>query len=250
MTNPTFTEQDIKEMYNKDVKQETKGEYEFFRWFSNKETKTDYKMTHDSIWFHLRDIKFKIGLELGPGPGTWTKLLLKKNPSAELLLVDISIEMLKQSEKNLKGKGKIKYKEQNFSNLEISKKFDLFFSSRAIEYIINKQEVVKKIKSLLNKNGTAIIITKLPHPLKLKFRKLIYKKINKEHTERIGPSPLKDLLIRNGFRDIEIYPVIMPPKMPIVCSSLRFFIFKLFYKKQLNFFSRRLSESYLIKFKK
>lgn len=245
----SFIEKDIKNMYNLDVKKDSKGNYEFYRWMSTPDAKIDYIMTYESLSLQLTQSNFKRIIELGPGPGTWTKLMIKKSPKAKFLLVDISREMIRQAKKNLPKKN-ISFKECNFLEVHIKEKFDLFFSSRAIEYIPDKKAVVDKIYDLLNNRGVGIIITKQPHPIKMMFRKMLGKKISAEHTEKISPYNFKRLLLEKGFKNIRIYPVIMPPKSFFFPRKLRIFIFKRFYEYKLSFFTKLLSESYLIKFRK
>ena len=71
-------------------------EYEFNIWFTTPRLFLDYWMTHQVINYHLAKLKFNSCLELGPGPGTWTKLLFRHSPEADFDLVDISLHNLGQ----------------------------------------------------------------------------------------------------------------------------------------------------------
>ncbi len=247
--NKSFAEKDIKNMYNLEVKKQSKGNYEHYRWMSTPDAKIDYMMTYEAIYLQIKQLNFKKVIELGPGPGTWTKLLIEENPKARFLLVDISREMIRQAKKNLPKKN-IVFKESNFLDVPIKEKFGLFFSSRAIEYIPDKVAAIDKIYNLLNEKGIGIIITKQPHPVKMIFRRMLGKKISAEHMEKISPRSFKKLLLKRGFKDISVYPVLMPPKMLFIPRKLRIFIFKRFYRNRLSLFTKFLSESYLIKFRK
>jgi len=239
----------VKKAFDEDITRE-KRDYEIRRWFSSKKNRIDYQMMLNIISFHSKNIKFKKCLELGPGPGTWTKILLKQNPEAEFLLLDISKEMLNQAKKNFKGYKNIKYKQQDFLEFKSRKKFDFFFSSRVLEYIPDKKKAVKIIYNILRKNGKAIIITKEPHKFKVKIRKLLGKKLNPIDFGRISYKELETLLKKQGFRNIRIYPAIFPWFNSPFLQWIRLPIFNLLYKKKMNFLSKNLSESYLIKFEK
>ena len=242
-------EEGIKDMYNRDIKEKYIDKYEYKRWFFDKNAETDYVMMRKAVEFAIYDIEFHSCLELGPGPGTWTKVILRKNEKTKILLLDISKEMLKSAKKNLSQYRNIKYKEINFLEYSPKERFDFFFSSRAIEYISDKEKMCDIIKSSLKGGGRGVIITKKPHPVKLGIRKILGGIIENEHLLRISPIQFKKMLEKKGFKNINIYPVIMPPKPPFFnLLSLRVFLFNLFYKRKLNFLTNLLSESYLIKF--
>lgn len=240
----------IKQAFDDNVKKNKQRDYETRRWLSNQKNKIDFNMMVKLISFHIKDINFNKCLELGPGPGTWTKLLVKENPNAEFLLLDLSEEMLRQAKNNFKTNKKIKYCQQDFLKFNPREKYDFFFSSRVIEYIPDKEKAVKIIYNLLNENGKAMIITKQPHPLKLKIRKILKKKINPIDYDRISFSSLKKILEKNNFKNIEVYPAIVPWFNSSFLQKIRMPIFNFFYKKRVNFFSKNLLESYLIRFEK
>ena len=245
-----FTEKDIKKAYDQNVRSESRGDYEKYRWFSDEQSRLDYAMTLNAILRSLKGVEFKNCMEVGAGPGTWTKIIKKSNPGSKILIVDISKEMLKQAKENLKGYGGISFHEGNFLDIKLNQRFDMFFSSRAIEYMPDKEKLVDNIHLHLNSGGTGIIISKPPHPIKLGFRKLLGKKIDPMHLGRVSANVLGEKLKRRGFKSIESYPVIIPPRLPLFSPGIRLSIFKLLYKRPLNLISRNFSESYLIKFRK
>jgi len=235
---------EIKYIFDSKAKSKYNGQYEFNRWFKTKTAKVGYEMTLKSINFHLE--KHFTGcnlLELGPGSGTWTKILLS-NKKVTVDLVDISNEMLRQAKENLQGYGVINYFENDFLDFNPEKKYELFFSSRVFEYLSDKEAAVIKISQLLKPDGFGFIISKTP---KYFFNKLIGRKESTLHQGQINPDLLISLLRNNGFKNIKAYPVTI--SIPFLKSD-RFnkFIHSLFYKHQLNFISRLFSESYCIKF--
>lgn len=132
-------------------------------------------------------------LEIGPGPGTWTKLLLEVNPDASYVLVDISREMLQRAREALGERANVTYVEGDFAQLQIEGTFDVIFSSRAIEYMQDKAVVAKKIAALLAPHGSAYVVTKTPKPF---LDKLIGRKLAPLHQGQVAPRALKKV-----FRD-------------------------------------------------
>ncbi|MBI4709151.1 MAG: class I SAM-dependent methyltransferase [Candidatus Portnoybacteria bacterium] len=239
---------EIKDIYNRKVKGKFQGDYEHRRWFASDILKAGYEMTLKSLRYHLLEKSpvFQDFLELGPGAGTWTKLFLEKQPQANFDLVDISSEMLALAKENLSFHQNIKYFEADFLGFEGSKKYDLFFSSRVIEYFSNKEALIKKIQYFLKDEGEGFIITKTP---KYWRSKLTGKEIDNIHQGQIAPATLGVLLKKNNFSNTEFYPVTMV--FPFFGSTkLNKWLHRIFYKKRLNFLSRFFSESYCVKFSK
>lgn len=240
---------EIKDIYNKIIKEKYKGDYEYNRWFKTSFLKAGYDMARRSIEFHLFEndrLKFKNYLELGPGAGTWTKLFLERYNQVSFDLVDISQEMLEIAKRSLSQYKNIRFFETDFLKFSPEKKYDFFFSSRAIEYFSDKRKTIKYIASLLQKGGQGFIITKTPQYLR---NKILGRKISEIHKGQISPEALKEMLEKNDFGDIEIYPVAMI--FPILKSVFLNKLFhRIFYKHQLNFVSEFFSESYCVKFTK
>ena len=237
----------VKEIYNRQVKTKFGGDYEHRRWFSDALKEAGYQMTRESICHHfLEGSLFNDYLELGPGAGTWTKLFLEKCPDAKFDLVDISGEMLDQAKENLGSYQNIRYFEADFLDFKPDKQYDLFFSSRALEYVPDKKRAVLKIAGLLRSGGRGFIITKTPKYLRAR---VFGRKIPRLHQGQIAPRKLKQLLSEAGFKNIAIYPATM--SFPLFKSpKLNRLLFKVFYKHGLNFLSQFFSESYCVKFEK
>lgn len=142
--------------------------------------------------------------------------------------------------------GNVRYFEADFLDFKPDKQYDLFFSSRAIEYITDKKAAVSKAAGLLKSGGKGFIITKTPKYFRAK---LLGREIPKLHQGQIAPRKLEQLLSEAGFKNIEIYPATM--SFPLFKSpKLNRMLFKLFYKFRLNFLSQFFSESYCAKFEK
>ncbi len=240
---------DIKKIYNSIVPEKHKGNYEYNRWFKNPILRAGYDMTRRSIEYHLfpaNGLKIKNYLELGPGAGTWTKLFAEKYPDAILDIVDISKEMLKISKKELQQYRNINFFEADFLEFQPIKKYDFFFSSRAVEYFPRKSVLIEKICGLMEPCAKGFIITKTPKYLR---KRLLRQSTSDFHRGQIHPNQMGKMLARNGCRNIEIYPAVM--SIPVLRSPLlNKLAHKMFYKHRLNFISKFFAESYCVKFKK
>lgn len=232
--------------YNKKIKERVGGNYEYYRWLSSLNKRRQYKFTTQALFFHLRNIDFKNCLEVGCGPGTWTKLLLKKYPNAKFTCLDISKEMIREFKDQIKDKN-VKVITNNFLDEDFkNQKFDFFFCSRAIEYIPNKKRIINKVSSLLESGGKGIIVTSPPHQITAFFRKLFRKKANLQHTRRISVGKMRKLLSDQDFINIRVYPILFSDKSFVPTS----FLFRLCYKKRWGFLSKLFASGYLVKFEK
>jgi len=235
----------MRNFYNNKAKVTYGGEYEYNRWLINKIKRKQYRFSIQSYLFHLRDINFKNALEIGCGPGTWTRLLLKRYPEAKITTTDISEEMINQLKKRINDK-RVKTKVINFLEFPEKEKFDFIFFSRAIEYIPNKSKVIEKIYNLLESSGKCLIITSPPHPKTVAIKKFFGKKINLQHTQRISVKEMEFLLKKQGFKNIKFYPVLFVDFF-LVPNSL---LFKFLYKRKWGLLSKMFASSYLVKFEK
>lgn len=236
--------EEIRTFYNEKVRNDL--DYENGRWFKTPFKQAGYEMSKKAIEFRLEDIKFQRCLEVGPGPGTWTELLMLYNPSAKFDLIDISKEMLAIASSRFKGKENLNYFESDFLAFHGNEKYDFFFSSRAIEYMPEKEKVIVKIRELLDNGSAGLIVTKNPKYWRYKITR---QRVPEMHKGQISPSTMKRLLEYHGFSDVSLYPSIMIfPKLHIL--KLDKMLFRFLGKLELNFISRFFSESYVVFFKK
>src|SRR3989344_2221644 len=103
----------IKNWYNTVIpERDGEGAYEYDRWFKNPIQEAGYKLTRGAVRRHVlgdESLNPVRVLELGPGAGTWTKLLLARFPDAYFDLLDISEEMLARAKAALGAKEHIRY---------------------------------------------------------------------------------------------------------------------------------------------
>ncbi|MDO8509348.1 MAG: class I SAM-dependent methyltransferase [Nanoarchaeota archaeon] len=237
----------MRQFYNKKAKNISEKGYEYARWFSTPKKRIQYKFTIKSLIYHLRDIKFKKCLEVGCGPGTWTKLLLYKYPNASFTSLDISKEMISQFKQNINEKKKVKTIVNNFLDYNFkNEKFDFIFCSRAIEYIPNKSAVIEKFNNLLENGGKGIIISSPPHPKILAMKKFIGKKANIQHIKRISVKNIGFLLKKNGFTKIKFYPILFSDFFLVP----RKFFFRTLYRRRWGILSKMFASGYIVKFEK
>lgn len=238
--------EEVKNIYNAAIRKVFHGDYEHHRWFHSALARADYDATKSSIYFHVLDRKpvFRDYLELGQGAGTWTAEFIAYNPTASFDAIDISKEMIALAKEKLGESARIRYFERNFLDFEPDKKYDLFFSSRVIEYIPDVDMVVKKISSLLQSGGEGFIITKTP---KYARNRLLFRKASVLHKGQIPPSMLKSTLEKNGFRDVAMYPVTM--HFPLLRSAMiNRLLYTIFYRCTLDPLSQFFAESYCVRF--
>ena len=185
-------------------------------------------------------------IELGPGPGTWTRLLAKAFPESSVTLTDISKEMLLQAKQTTSFPDTVVTVEGEFleSNLP-QNAFEAFFSSRALEYVSDKRGAAKKILSLLEKGGRGCVITKTPKKMADLF---MGRKRSSRHKGQITPSALVALLQEAGAVEIKLYPVTV--SFPFFKSAKADMWLHGLLKKQLTPLSSLFSESYAVLFSK
>lgn len=194
---------DPKRFYNEQMPQKLGSDYEHARWHSNPFQKAQYGMMREV----MRNLALPQAegarsiLEVGPGPGTWTRFFLESNPDARYTLVDISAEMLARAQANLPNGFSISFVESDFLAFAPAEPFDIVFSSRAIEYMPDKVAVAKKIASLLAPSGKAILITKMPKKF---FDSVLGRKSSDLHQGQITPQELAKLLRAVGLRVAQI----------------------------------------------
>lgn len=238
---------DIKQKYNQEIPGRYNFEYEYNRWFATPLLHSGFKMMQNTIQNQVLgdDLAVQNILELGPGAGTWTKMLKARFTQTNFDLVDISKEMLALARKAL-GDDRFVYFESDFLDWHSAKKYDLFFSARALEYFPHKSPVIAKIFSLLNHDKYGFIITKNPQYWRYQ---IVGRKIPDMHRQQIKPKDLKYILNKTGFTAIEFYPAVMT--LPFFKSAvLNNFLFKLLGNFKLNIISQLFTEAYLVKFKK
>lgn len=239
---------DPKEFYDKVMPGKLGGDYETARWGATPLRSAQYDMTAQTIReYVLPALKgAKRVLEVGPGPGTWTKLLLAANPGADYTLVDISSEMLAQARGNLADRANITFVESDLLAFELLQPFDFFFSSRAIEYMPDRTAAVAAVAALLSPGAYGALITKTP---KYFFDRLRGRRVADLHRSQVTPRELMKALRAAGFEVIGVHAA--TATVPGAGSaSLNRIAFRMIRRLPLFFPLSLFTESYCVVFKK
>jgi glycosyltransferase involved in cell wall biosynthesis len=189
------------------------------RWLGSQKAYYDYELTKDFLLKTLNPQFNDNIIEIGCGPGIWTKLISEKCKS--LVAIDISGNMIKQAKSRVRTQN-VRFKQVDFSEYESVKVYDKVFSIRAIEYLSDLVSTVEKISKIVKKGGKISIITKTTPTLitiranswqKLKsilLRKNGLSELSLKHSMRnINPFKLKDLFMHSGATRVNIFPVVL-----------------------------------------
>jgi SAM-dependent methyltransferase len=240
----TLNTQGVQKKYNS----EDRTTYEEGRWASSPVAKAGFTLTKEAIESFLFPYLVSVHeyLELGPGPGTWTKVIREKITGAQLHLVDISREMLASAKKNL-GEGEhITFTESDFLLWRPQKTYDVFFSSRAIEYFPDKRPAPKNIAEALRSGGHAFLITKHPHYTRMR---MLGKKAGAFHEGQITPRDFSSLAQECSLRTVSVHPVFVV--VPFFRSAiLNLLVTRIARRFPWNPLTASISESYLIHLQK
>jgi trans-aconitate methyltransferase len=240
--------EDVKKIYNDIMPEKYGEEYEFGRWFKTPALHAAFDMTKRSIERRVLSDKKTYGkvFELGPGAGTWSKLLLENKFGGHLTMLDISRAMLALAQKALTDYPNTSFIEKDFLEFRPDKPYDFFFSSRVIEYLPDKAKLAEKISRILSSEGRGFIITKTP---KYFINTILRRKTSAFHSGQIAPKELARIFREHGFSEIKLYPVTL--SFPILKSaSVNRLLYKIFGALPLNPLSAFFSESYSIEFTK
>ena len=181
-----------REYYDSFLKQ-LPTDYKSARWFSSAEAKLDYDQTKAVLVKALGDATFQDVLEVGPGDGVWTDLIIPKANS--LTLLDQSIEMINRAKERLKDVTSIFFVHSDFLTYVPEKSFDLVFAIRCFEYFENKTIALQQLSALVKSGGTLMIVTKNPDHATMK--RVQQREL---HTGQVSKSEMNALLEKAGFR--------------------------------------------------
>ncbi len=234
--------------FNSTAKEAADGSYEERRWMRNARTKEQFTAAEIFITSHFipRIKGARAIMELGPGPGTWTRCIASAIPKAKIVLVDISKEMLTRAS-NAIAPHPTELREGDFLSVatEVGE-VDAFFSSRAIEYVSDKRAAVAKIASVMTSNAYGCIITKMPKTTVNRIRRYTPSDL---HQKQVYPKVLKQLLAEAELSSLQLYPVTM--SVPFLRSAAADRLVNTFFSRfPLNPLSALFAESYAIIFRK
>ena len=199
---PVLTEGYVKEFYDEGLKS-FEDEYTQSRWFSSVKSMFDYRQTKYAFLSAVGHESHSRGLEVGPGDGVWTKTIANRIEDLELL--DQSEEMLKRAKRVLSEYPHITYTTANVADHAFrTGHYDFLFSVRCLEYVRDKDSVIKKFYDALMPGGKFVLITKNPHYWSQGGRQETLL-----HSEQMGKEELVSLLKKHGFIIDAVYPATM-----------------------------------------
>ena len=107
-------------------------------------------------------------LDLGAGTGILSQFLLEKYPNAEIVLIDLAGEMLKEAEKRFEGNDNISFICDNYLTHEFDTKFDIVISSLSIHHLTGEKKkfLIEKYADLLNDGGNFVNADQVLNPNK------------------------------------------------------------------------------------
>lgn len=143
-------------------------------------------------------------LDIGCGAGTLCLYLANKQ--YQTLGVDISQKAINQCQMSARALGlqkKARFVSGNFLTKKFFQKFDLVIFTEVIEHLENDKLALKKIHSLLNKNGVLILSTPSQNaPL---YKLGLLKKFDREvgHLRRYKMEELTQIIKDQGFKIVD-----------------------------------------------
>ena len=172
-----------------------------------------------------RDSHIKI-LDIGPGGGRWSEMMLVYFPQAEVIGCDLSEGMVLDLNNKFQNEPRFKAVTGNMQKLPFNNdEFDLVISIRAIKYAQDQGKVLKEINRVLKSSSYAII--ELPY-LNIVYRMIralkIFGKLS-EYANRI-----------NLMRQDEIIRNAESADLKVLNSSIQFTVPATFYKDTNNVF--------------
>lgn len=238
----SLTEAYTESYYNKSLR-DMSGKYTDERWFASPERVFDYKQTERALRAALGKTNAVHALEIGPGDGVWTGLLLSYCQKVDLL--DQSVEMLNRAKENLDAQDNVSYLKGNIADYDLGRgKYDLIQTVRCVEYVIDKDALVKKLSDALTPGGKLVIITKNPD-----YRSLRSWKKPLLHTEQLGLDGWVDIIKKHGLVVDAVYPAVMRWKSSYFLPRLFFTALHLLSVKtggrfSVPFLTKRSTESF------
>jgi len=89
-------------------------------------------------------------IDIGCGPGNSAQILYNRWPSADILGVDSSRKMIEKARADYPDQ---KWEIRDASNLDSPQKYDIVFSSSALQWLSNHELLIPRLFEMVNKNG-------------------------------------------------------------------------------------------------
>jgi ubiquinone/menaquinone biosynthesis C-methylase UbiE len=169
-------------------------------------------------------------LEIGCGPGTWTRGVAERG--AQITAVDISSQMIARARRFVPPYD-VTFVHSDVLSFQAGRRFRRVFSSRAIEYVRDQQQLAHHLAGLVGDGGTLVLITKTRISLwrgrqwlrgaRARLRRATRRRgaSTPIHTDaaaefaggyymqRLSPGYLAGMLRHAGFEDVTVHPCIV-----------------------------------------
>lgn len=110
-------------------------------------------------------VKGKV-LDIGCADGVFTKVILDKTCTKEVIGIDVLKPSINWAKSHWKKEKKMKFQVGNAHKLKFpAKQFDAVFAFEIMEHVPDPTQVLKEIKRVLKKNGYIIILVPSESPL-------------------------------------------------------------------------------------
>jgi ubiquinone/menaquinone biosynthesis C-methylase UbiE len=134
--------------------------YQQLRWFKTRLTRLEYAQTEAALLAELQPRQDGRYLEIGCGPGTWTKPVAAR--SAEVVALDISANMLEQAKKYIGSTGHVTFVHGDAAQYQPEGQLTGLFSLRVLEYVQGWQDMLTRASAHVESGGRVVICTKTP----------------------------------------------------------------------------------------
>lgn len=105
-------------------------------------------------------------LDIGCGTGQLINEISKQYENVDYLGIDVAKNMINESKKNNVKNKNIKFKHCPIEKFNSKDKYDIIICTHAFPYFPNKEEILKKIYKLSNKNANIIIVNSSTNSIK------------------------------------------------------------------------------------
>lgn len=105
-------------------------------------------------------------LDIGCGTGQLVNEISKSYEDVNYLGIDVASNMISEAKNNNVKNKNIKFKNCGIEKFNTKDKFDIIICTHAFPYFPNKEEILKKMYKMCNKNANVIIVNSSTNSLK------------------------------------------------------------------------------------
>lgn len=145
---------------NQRIYDEAASYYQQLRWFKTRLTRLEYAQTERALLAEFKPSAKGRYLEIGCGPGTWTKVVAPH--AGEVVALDISANMIEQARRYVGDAGHVTFVHSDANEYVPDGQLDGVFSFRVLEYVNGWEPMLKRAVSYVASGGQVVICTKTP----------------------------------------------------------------------------------------